>query len=133
MRRIEWLIKPALSVALLCVCAPSSWASDKKASAPAEQKALPVLYEVCRAVSGTKLTEGKYTTYLSGVMVRAQINDEVYAAAFAKFVAAKYGDNAGPECGAAGSEAEAQRIIDVTWQDNPWHQYYVKTDWTYSD
>lgn len=132
MHRFDLLIRTALPVALLCVFVPPSRASDKNASAPAEQRGPTVLYEVCRAVTATQPMGGKYTTYLSGVMVRAQVNDQDYAAAFAAFVAAKYGERAGPECGAANSAAEAQRILDVTWQDTPWYQNYVKTGWKYS-
>ena len=112
--------------------APAGGAGEAGDVTPAGQKSPPVLYEVCRAITATHPMGGKYTTYLSGVMVRAQVNDLDYAAAFAAFVAAKYGEKAGPECGAANSEADAQRLIDVTWQDAPWIQNYVKTGWTYS-
>lgn len=91
----------------------------------------PRLYEICRAISATKPMNGKYTAYLSGVMVRRQANEAEYQSAFAAFIAAKFGEQAGAECGSANNEAEAQRMIDVTWQDNPAHQNYVKTGWTY--
>jgi hypothetical protein len=105
--------------------------STPGASAAANANA--ILYELCRAVTSVR-TGGKYTTYFSGVMPRASINDADYSAAFAAFLAKKYGvQYVTPECGGSRSQAEAQNWMEEGWwKVNPNFSTAVQTGWTYS-
>jgi hypothetical protein len=95
------------------------------------------VYEVCRlqAVGAPKLTGGKYTSYISGVMLRGNVNDADYSAAFSAFLVKKYGiPEITPECISipSGSEAEVQKFIETQWMDRPQYVTYVQTGWIYS-
>ncbi len=67
-------------------------------------------------------------------MLRANLNEEDYSRAFAASLVKKYGVPQGvtPECLASPSRAEAQKVIDVQWTDQPLMTTYVRTGWTYS-
>lgn len=100
---------------------------------PAAANPNAIQYEICRAVTSVR-TGGKYTTYFSGIMPRANINEAEYSAAFAAFLAKKYGvQYVTPECGASRSQAEARSWMEEGWwKVNPNFSSSVQTGWTYS-
>jgi hypothetical protein len=99
---------PNCEQTVLSGAATSAGSSSKPgASAAANSKA--IMYELCRAVTSVR-TGGKYTTHFSGIMPRASINDADYSAAFAAFLAKKYGvQYVTPECG--GSRSMKQNLL----------------------
>jgi hypothetical protein len=105
--------------------------STPGASAAANPNPFP--YELCRALTSV-MTGGKRTTYFSDIMPRANINDSDYSAAFAAFLAKKYGlQYVTPECGASRSQAEARNWMEEGWwKVNPNFSIAVQTGWTYS-
>ena len=106
---------------------------EHDANDPNCQQAPKTLYEVCRALTSVQ-TAGKYTTYFTDVMPRANINDADYSAAFAAFLAKNYGvQGVSPECGSVPSPAEGQKLMEEGWwKVNTYRFIAVHTGWTYS-
>ena len=136
MRHMTSRIRSSLALVLLCAFAPPTWvqAGESDATAP-PAPATATRYEVCRAMrsGGGRLTGEKSTMYISGIMLRANINDVDYSSAFGAFITRKYGvQGVSPECLSTPSKADAQKVIDVQWMDRPLAFTYVQTGWTYS-
>jgi hypothetical protein len=120
-------------------CAQTSAPPPSAPAAPgASATANPIAtrYEVCRAVTSVR-TGGKYTTYFSDVMPRANINEADYSAAFVAFLAKKYGvQGLSPDpsmCTMVPSQAEGQKLVEQGWwKVNPYFSTAVQTGWTYS-
>jgi hypothetical protein len=111
---------------------PAGVGSPSTPSASAAANPNAILYELCRAVTSV-MTGGKRTTYFSDIMPRANINDADYSAAFAAFLAKKYGPQyVTPECGASRSQAEARNWMEEGWwKVNPNFSTAVQTGWIY--
>jgi hypothetical protein len=116
--------------------APAGAGSASTPSASGAANPNATRYEVCRAVTSMR-TGGKYTTYFSGIMPRANLNEADYSAAFVTFLAKKYGVqglNPDPSmCAMVPSEAEGQKLVEQGWwKVNPNFSTAVQTGWMYS-
>jgi hypothetical protein len=140
----RWKLSPQQAAAVSLIPAPPQCYDSNDAKTPGCEQILhpaaansnAILYELCRAVTSVQ-TAGKRTTYFSAIMPRANINEADYAAAFAVFLAKKYGVqgiNPDPSmCAAVPSPAEGQELMDVGWwKVNPNFSTSVQTGWTYS-
>jgi hypothetical protein len=82
--------------------APAATAQDQEHDATARRPVTKsTMYEICRAVGAGDGLRGirGVLIYISGIMRRANINDEDYINAFATFLATKYGRQTSPEVG----------------------------------
>jgi hypothetical protein len=137
----RWKLSPQQAAALGALPTPTTCDLGHGETGPCPQTApsaapKPTLYEVCRVVTSVQ-TAGKRTTYFSDVMPRTNINEADYAAAFASFLAKKYGvQGISPDpsmCAAAPSQAEGKKLVEEGWwKVNPNLSTAVQTGWTYS-
>ena len=92
-------------------------------------------YEVCRMLGqgdGVRGTRG-ITVYFSGIIPRANLNDEDFVKGFSAYMTKQYGIpvNRVPDCAAYPSQGEAQKGIDG-WMGESKINKYVQTGWTYT-